>query len=84
MVLSLGRGYSISSLCQSAGRANGNGKKVLEENGFTCVTILATADDLIICNKMRNYLREVGKRMQAEETFAEAVSFESTFLMCLS
>ena len=74
MVLSLGRGYSISSLCQTAGRGSGNGIDVLRENGFTCVTILATAADLTLCIKMRNYLREIGKRMQTGNTFAEAVS----------
>ena len=43
MVLSLGRGHSISNVVQTLGRATFNGKHLLIENGFDNVTVLMTS-----------------------------------------
>ena len=43
MLLSLGRGHNVCTMIQSSGRASYNGKDVLEENGFECVTVLMTS-----------------------------------------
>lgn len=75
MVMSLGRGYSTSSVSQTIGRATGNGKSVLQENGFDCVRVLTTHNDLILCTKMRNYMKEISDRMNHGDTLEQAVSW---------
>jgi hypothetical protein len=75
MVMSLGQGYSTSSVSQTIGRATGNGKSVLQENGFDCVRVLTTHNDLVLCTKMRSYMKEISDRMYNGDTLEQAVSW---------
>ena len=73
MVLSLGRGHSISNVVQTLGRATFNGKHLLIENGFDNVTVLMTSNDLTMCKKIQNYVDQVARRIQQGDSFAAAV-----------
>lgn len=75
MAMSLGRGYSTSSVAQTIGRVTGNSRDILEENGFDCVRVLSTYADLTLTVKMGNYMKEIGVRVNQGETFEQAVSF---------
>jgi hypothetical protein len=73
MVLSLGRGHSISNVVQTLGRATFNGQNLLIENGFDNVTVLMTSNDLTMCRKIQNYVNHVACRIPQGDSFAEAV-----------
>lgn len=74
MVMALGRGNNTSTVIQTIGRATGNGGNVLKENGFDCVRVLTTSNDLTLCIKYRKYIREISDRMRGGDTFEQAVS----------
>ena len=74
MLMSLGRGHNASTVPQTIGRSTFNGKNVLKENGFHCVTVLTTANDYIVCRKMQAYVDFIYDRIQSGDTFSEAVT----------
>jgi len=74
MVMAMGRGHNISTIVQTLGRATFNGKDVLKENGFDYVTVLTTSNDYTLCTKVQEYINVVAQRIDAGDTFAEAVT----------
>jgi len=70
----LGRGQNASGVAQTLGRATGNCRDVLGDNGFDCVKVLTTSNDLIVCIKMNNYINEIGRRMGQGDTIFQAMT----------
>eukprot|EP00984_Skeletonema_dohrnii_P012751 scaffold5206_cov78-Skeletonema_dohrnii-CCMP3373.AAC.4 len=74
MLMNLGRGHHTSSAIQTLGRATGNCRDVLDSNGYDCVTVLTTINDLTVCIKMQNYINEIGRRIGKGDTFLQAMT----------
>ena len=70
----LGRGQNTSGIAQTLGRATGNCRDVLGDNGFDCVKVLTTSTDLTVCIKMNNYINEIGRRMGQGDTIFQAMT----------
>lgn len=78
MISSLGRGYNCGAVSQNMGRATGNGKSGLNNNGFKHVTMLATDSDFQMVRAMVQFLKEVQQRLADGETFVESVTGSNT------
>lgn len=74
MLMNLGRGHHTSSAIQTLGRATGNCRDVLDSNGFSCVTVLTTINDLTVSIKMQNYIIGIDRRIRQGDTFSQAMT----------
>jgi hypothetical protein len=73
-VILLGRGHNAMNVVQAMGRATFNGRSVLERNGFSHVTMLATSNDYTMAQKIQRYIEEISQRIKNGESFRGAMS----------
>ena len=78
MISCLAPSLSIEKIVQSVGRATFLGKERLEENGFSHVTLLTTAQDQAIIGAYYDLLRALLDKMQSEG-FRNGVSLARIF-----
>lgn len=74
LVMMLSSGHHMSNVIQTLGRASGNSKSVLQENGYQSVKILTTQQDYKIGTSVQCYLDEVASRVNEGETLEEALT----------
>jgi hypothetical protein len=73
LAMMLSSGHHVSTVIQTLGRASGNSKSVLQENGYQSVTILTTQQDYKIGETVQKYFDEVSRRVNEGENLGDAL-----------